>query len=93
MKNLIATAVAVSCMTPLLTASGQTSNSNATHVLIWDERQPSQAVAYEDFLGNEIAKRLTDQTSDFEVRSVALDDADQGLTAGNLEWADVIIWR
>ena len=79
-------------MTPLLTATGQTKNTKQIHVLIWDERQPKQAVAYKDFLGNEIAKRLTDQTSDFEVRSVALDDADQGLTAGNLEWADVIIW-
>ncbi|MGI9442018.1 MAG: ThuA domain-containing protein [Rubripirellula sp.] len=92
MKKLIATVFAVFCVTPLLTATGQTKNTKKIHVLIWDERQPKQAVAYKDFLGNEIAKRLTAQTSDFEVRSVALDDADQGLTAGNLEWADVIIW-
>ena len=28
------------------------------HVLVWDERQDKQAVAYENFLGNEIAKRM-----------------------------------
>ena len=92
MKNLLATLFAVFCLTPLLPASGQVKGSKTIHVLIWDERQPKQAVAYKDFLGNEIAKRLTEQTSEFQVRSVALDDADHGLTAGNLEWADVIIW-
>ena len=55
------------------------------HVLVWDERQPKQSQAYENFLGNEIAERLREQKG-FEVRSVALDDPDQGLTSGNLEW-------
>ena len=27
-------------------------------VLVWDERQDKQAEAYENFLGNEIAKRI-----------------------------------
>jgi len=89
--RLIATSLFLSFL-PALTLSGQDSASKKIHVLIWDERQPSQAAAYQDFLGNEIATRLSDQNSDFEVRSVALDDTDQGLTAGNLEWADVIIW-
>ncbi|MGB0761787.1 MAG: ThuA domain-containing protein [Rubripirellula sp.] len=92
MKYITATAITVFYMTQLLTVSAQNTNSTSIHVLIWDERQPTQAVAYKDFLGNEIAKRLTENTTDFEVRSVALDDADHGLTAGNIEWADVIIW-
>ena len=28
------------------------------HVLVWDERQPRQAEAYDDFLGNEIVDRF-----------------------------------
>ena len=83
MKKLIATVFAVFCASPLLTASGQAKNTKTIHVLVWDERQPKQAVAYKDFLGNEIAKRITDQTSDFEVRSGALNHADHGLDAGN----------
>ena len=59
-------------------------------VLIWDEQQPRQEEAYDNFLGNEIAARL--KSDGFEIRSVALNDADQGLTDGNLEWADVIVW-
>lgn len=92
MNYFSVTVVAVLCVTPLPATFAASPKQPPIHVLIWDERQPSQAAAYEDFLGNEIAKRLTHQTSDFEVRSVALDDADQGLTAGNLEWADIIIW-
>ena len=62
------------------------------HVLVWDERQPRQKEAYDNFLGNEIVSRLKAITNDMEFRSVALDDAEQGLSAGNLEWADVIVW-
>ena len=62
------------------------------HVLIWDERQPRQSEAYDNFLGNEIARRLDATNSEFEIRSVALDDADQGLADANLDWADVLIW-
>lgn len=62
------------------------------HVLVWDERQPRQTEAYANFLGNEIVSQLKKTTTDLEFRSVALDDAQQGLSAGNLEWADVIVW-
>jgi trehalose utilization protein len=62
------------------------------HVLVWDERQPRQAEAYDNFLGNEIVARLKSAADDLELRSVALDDPEQGLSAGNLEWADVIVW-
>ncbi|OUW19701.1 MAG: trehalose utilization protein [Opitutales bacterium TMED158] len=62
------------------------------HVLMWDERQPRQAEAYDNFLGNEIVKRLRASSSGLEFRSVALDDPEQGLSDDNLNWADVIIW-
>jgi trehalose utilization protein len=62
------------------------------HVLVWDERQPRQSDAYDNFLGNEIVAQLKAMSDDCEFRSVALDDADQGLSSGNLEWADVLVW-
>lgn len=62
------------------------------HVLVWDERQPRQAEAYDDFLGNEIVAQIAAKSTEFEFRSVTLDDPEQGLTSGNLEWADVVVW-
>jgi len=67
-------------------------NCEAVNVLVWDERQPRQAEAYDNFLGNEIAVRLEAANKDIQLRSVALDDPEQGLSAENLDWADVIIW-
>ena len=58
-------------------------------VLIWDERQPRQAEAYDNFLGNEIAERLRARPG-LEVASVGLDDPGQGL--GNLDDYDVLVW-
>ena len=82
--------------TRILFAFVMASVLNATaepiHVLVWDERQPRQAEAYDNFLGNEIAKRLGDSAGDIEIRSVGIDDAEQGLAAENLDWADVLIW-
>ena len=66
--------------------------AEAIHVLVWDERQPRQAEAYENFLGNEISKQLTASAKGLELRSAALDDPEQGLTEDNLKWADVLIW-
>jgi trehalose utilization protein len=60
-------------------------------VVIWDERQPEQKQAYDSFLGNEIATRLSGRPG-IEVRSVALDDAEQGLSPEILDWAEVIVW-
>lgn len=75
-----------------LAATTASLRAEPIHVLVWDERQPRQAEAYDNFLGNEIAARLRASADDFEIRSVALDDPEQGLGAGNLEWADVIVW-
>lgn len=79
-------AVTVWCL-QLLNLQAQTVN-----VLVWDERQPRQAEAYENFLGNEIANRLTALNMGLHLRSVALDDREQGLSEEDLNWADVVIW-
>ena len=60
-------------------------------VVVWDERQPQQKQAYEDFLGNRIAEHLRTKPG-FSVKSVALDDPDQGLSEGILGECDVLIW-
>ena len=60
-------------------------------VLVWDERQPKQAQAYDNFLGNEVAAYLKKQEG-LEVRSVGLDDPDQGISAKGLDETDVLIW-
>jgi trehalose utilization protein len=63
----------------------------AARVLVWDEQQPAQKQAYPDFLGNAIANWLKSR-SGIEVRSVRLDDPDQGLSDDNLSWANILVW-
>ena len=60
-------------------------------VVVWDERQPRQKQAYPEFLGNQIAKALSARPG-LNVRSVALDDAGQGISDKVLESCDVLIW-
>src|SRR5687768_2964325 len=66
-------------------------------VIVWDERQAEQKRAYENFLGNAIADHLRGVmdrrgAAAFDVRSVGIDDPDQGLGAESLDRADVLIW-
>jgi len=70
---------------------GEFAEPTPIRVVIWDERQPEQKQAYVTFLGNEIATRLSGRPG-IEVRSVALDDAEQGLSTEILDWAEVIVW-
>lgn len=60
-------------------------------VVVWDERQPKQKEAYDNFLGHEVAAYLKKQPG-LDVKSVCLDDPQQGLSAEVLDNADVIIW-
>jgi len=62
------------------------------HVLVWDERQPRQSEAYDNFLGNEIVAQLKASSDRLELRSVTLSDPYQGVSEANLNWADVIVW-
>ena len=61
------------------------------HVVIWDEQQPRAKEAYENFIGNAIAYYLK-TLPNIEVKSVKLDDPEQGITDDLLDHSDVIIW-
>lgn len=60
-------------------------------VVVWDERQPAQKQAYENFLGNQIAAHLKTQPG-LSVQSVGIDDPEQGLSEDVLGKCDVLIW-
>jgi len=60
-------------------------------IVVWDERQPKQQSMYENFLGNHIANYLNKQEG-FSVRSVGIDDPQQGLGDVLLDDCDVLIW-
>lgn len=70
--------------------------SRPIRVVVWDERQPAQKQAYENFLGNHIADCLRGirrgKTAEFDVKSVGLDDPGQGLSKDVLDNCDVLIW-
>ncbi len=65
--------------------------SGAVKVVVWDEQQPAQKEAYDNFLGNRIADHLRGQPG-LSVRSVKLDDPEHGLAADVLENCRVLIW-
>ena len=60
-------------------------------VVVWDQRQPREQQAYDNFLGNEIAACLKSRGG-LAVRSVGLDDPHQGLSAATLDPCEVLIW-
>jgi trehalose utilization protein len=63
----------------------------AVNVVVWDERQPAQKQAYDNFLGNRIADHLRSEPG-FSVKSVGIDDPEQGLSSDVLESAQVLVW-
>jgi trehalose utilization protein len=66
-------------------------SSPSVKVVVWDEQQPAQKQAYENFLGNTIAEHLAKQEG-ISVRSVSINDPGQGLGGGVLDDCQVIIW-
>ncbi len=74
-----------------LSASLPAAEPAPIRVLIWDEQQPAQKQAYDNFLGNQIAQHL-DGKPGLAVRSVRMDDPEQGLAADVLDNCDVLIW-
>jgi trehalose utilization protein len=60
-------------------------------VTVWDEQQPAQKQAYDDFLGNAIAEHLTRQPG-LRVTSANIDQPEKGLPASLLDSTDVLIW-
>jgi trehalose utilization protein len=59
--------------------------------VVWDEQQPSQKEAYDNFLGNWIADYLSARPG-LAVQSVKLNDPEQGLSAEVLGGCDVLLW-
>lgn len=72
-------------------ASSRAEAAGPIRVLVWDERQPKQKQAYDNFLGNAIADYLKQQDG-LEVKSVSIDDPEQGLSKETLDNTDVLIW-
>lgn len=60
-------------------------------VVVWDERQPQQKEAYENFLGNQIAGYLKGRPG-LAVTSVCLEDDEKGLSPAHMRTCDVLIW-
>lgn len=84
-------ALAILPLLVLLLCSAVARAAEPCRVVVWDERQPSQKQAYENFLGNRIAAHLA-TLDGVEVRSVALDDGEQGLAPAILDFAEVLFW-
>ena len=84
--------VFITCFIGLITIFCGTINAQSIHVLIWDEQQPLQSEAYDNFLGNEILSQMKSSTNNLEFRSVNINESQQGLSDENLDWADVLIW-
>jgi trehalose utilization protein len=60
-------------------------------VVVWDEQQPQQKQAYDNFLGNAIADHLKTRPG-LTVKSVRLADEQQGLSDEVLDHCDVLVW-
>jgi trehalose utilization protein len=96
LKASSAVAAAGSLLSPVLrtsasTVSGAGERDETINVVVWDERQPAQKQAYENFLGNQIAGHLKSQPG-LSVQSVSIDDPEQGLSESVLKNCDVLIW-
>ena len=61
------------------------------NVVIWDEQQPRQKQAYENFLGNAIADHLR-SFPEISVKNVTLDSPGKGIGADVLNSCDVLLW-
>ena len=60
-------------------------------VVVWDEQQPEQKQAYDNFLGNQIANYLKDKPG-LTVKSVSIEDDEKGLSPAHIRGCDVLVW-
>ncbi len=73
------------------TASAADPKAKPISVVVWDERQPAQKQAYDNFLGNQIADQLKDKPG-LSVKSVSIEDDEKGLSPAHVRGCDVLIW-
>lgn len=78
-------------LAPSRAEAGPSPPAGPIRVVVWDERQPAQKEAYDDFLGNRIADHLRSEPG-LSVESVGLDDPGRGLAPSLLDAAQVLIW-
>lgn len=70
-------------------AAGQ--RTEGIRVVVWDERQPQQKEAYENYLGNQISHHLKTRPG-LTVTSVSLEDDEKGISPAYMRTCDVLIW-
>ena len=88
MSLIVRVALALSVFAVATTGCVQ---EKSVRIVVWDERQPKQQSMYENFLGNHIANYLNKQEG-FSIRSIGMDDPQQGLPDVLLDDCDVLIW-
>jgi trehalose utilization protein len=86
----LTTKFALSLSVVALVTAGRV-EAKSVRIVVWDERQPKQQTMYKNFLGNHIASYLKKQKG-FSVRSVGMNDPQQGLPDVLLDDCDVLIW-
>jgi trehalose utilization protein len=60
-------------------------------IVVWDEQQPQQKQAYDNYLGNAIAAYLASRPG-LAVKSVRQDDPHHGVDDATLDQCDVLVW-
>ena len=86
---LLASAAGVAL--PASTTAADPKREKPITVVVWDERQPEQKQAYDDFLGNQIAGHLKTRPG-LSVKSVSIEDDEKGLSPAVLRGCDVLVW-
>jgi len=78
---------AITCLIGSIVAAAE----SPIRVVVWDEQQPAQKLAYDNFLGNAIAEHLTKQPG-LRVISANINQSDKGIPSSLLDSTDVLIW-
>ncbi len=78
-------------LAPAAVLAAEPKKEKPVSVVIWDERQPEQKQAYDDFLGNQIAVYLKDKPG-LAVKSVSIEDDEKGLSPAVIRGCDVLVW-
>ncbi|MCE9562339.1 MAG: ThuA domain-containing protein [Planctomycetes bacterium] len=83
--------LATTAASAVLSSASAAAEPKSISVVVWDERQPEQKHAYDNFLGNQIADHLKGQEG-LSVKSVSIEDDEKGLSPGIIRGCDVLIW-
>lgn len=84
-------ALAACLATTFLLSTFARGEEEQVRVVVWDEQQPRQKEAYDNFLGNAISGYLASRPG-LTVRSMKIDDAEKGISAEVLDFAQVLVW-